>query len=359
MWLEMEWLRKIQANRSTVGLDIGSHSLKLAKVAKRKDGYHLEATGIKELKPGTIVNGDIKNKDELISAVSILVNQCDPSINRIVISMSGHGILSDKFLFKMKANENVEEVILWEAGQRSPFDVEDITLDYKILRRLPESSELEVLLVAAKNRIMQRYIDLLYEAGYSPVVVDADAFATYNCYCLENNGIAEHQTVALLNIGHELTTVIFVKDGLFHSSRDISIAGEFFTGSLRRSLNIDEKAARDIIGGREGSKFDSETVSRSLAFAAEELSAGIDLAFSYYRNSEKNDRISKIILSGGGAYIPELSDHLRKRHQTEVSISNPLAHLHYQTGMFGAVDPQSISAFLTVAVGLASRKTDL
>ncbi|MFW6221367.1 MAG: type IV pilus assembly protein PilM [Fibrobacterota bacterium] len=355
----MEWLRKFHGHQSTVGLDIGSHSLKLAKVAKRKDGYYLEATGIKELKPGTIVNGDIKKKDELIDAVTTLINQCDPSITQIVISMSGHGILSDKFLFKRNANENVEEVILWEAGQRSPFDVEDITLDYKILRELPESNELEVLLVAAKNKIMQGYIDLLYEAGFSPVVVDADAFAIYNCYCLENDGFPDSGTVVLLNIGHELTSVIFIKDGLFHSSRDISTAGEFFTKTLMRNLNVDEKVAKDIIAGRAVDSHDPVLVRRSMEFAAEELSAGIDLAFSYYRNSEKNDQIKKIVLSGGGAYIPELPSFLKKRHETEVQVSNPLAHLQYDMEMFGAVNPQSISAFLTVSVGLASRKLEI
>jgi Tfp pilus assembly PilM family ATPase len=39
-----------------------------------------------------------------------------------------------------------------EAGQRSPFDVDDITLDYKILHRNHESGEIEVLLIAAKIR---------------------------------------------------------------------------------------------------------------------------------------------------------------------------------------------------------------
>lgn len=355
----MEWLRKLQGSQSTVGLDIGSHSLKLAKVTRRKDDYFLEATGIKELQPGTIVNGDIKNKDELISAVATLINQCDPSITQIVISMSGHGILSDKFLFKMNPNENIEEVILWEAGQRSPFDVEDITLDYKILRELPDSNELEVLLVAAKNQIMQGYIDLLYEAGFSPVVVDADAFAIYNCYCLENGGRADPGTVVLLNIGHELTTVIFVKDGLFHSSRDISTAGDFFIKALMRNLMVDEKGARDIMSGRAAESHDKETITRSMEFAAEELSSGIDLAFSYFRNSEKSEKIKKIIVSGGGAYLPNLTSFLERRHETAVQVSNPLAHLQYEMGMFGAVDPQSISAFLTVAIGLASRKLEI
>jgi type IV pilus assembly protein PilM len=91
-------------------------------------------------------------------------------------------------------------------------------------------------------------------------------------------------------------------------------------------------------------------------YAFEELSSGIDLAFSYFKTSEKSEKIDKIILSGGGAYIANIIRFLEDRHNTIVQVSNPLAFLHHEPGLFGAIDPQKISAFMTVAVGLALRK---
>ncbi|MFW6249432.1 MAG: pilus assembly protein PilM, partial [Bacteroidota bacterium] len=167
----MDFLKKLKGQNSSVGLDIGNRSLKLVKLCTTKDGYILEATGIKELAPGTIEGSEIKKRDVLIEAITTLVNQCDPSIVEVIISMSGHGIITDKILFKINPDEDEEELILYEAAQRSPFDAEDITLDYKILRRFPESNEIEVLLVAAKNDLMQNYSDLLYDAGLKPVIV--------------------------------------------------------------------------------------------------------------------------------------------------------------------------------------------
>lgn len=353
----MNLLRKLRGEQSTIGLDIGSASIKLAEISKHKDGYRLNATGIKELKPGAIQGGEIRDREALIDAVVTLINQCDPSISDVVISMSGHGILTDKFRFTLEQNDNAEEMILWEAGQRSPFDVDDITLDYKILRRF-DSAEAEVLLVAAKNGVMQHYIDLLYEAGLRPIVVDVDAFAVYNCYCLELFNKAETGTVALLHIGHELTTVIFVKDGVYHSTRDISIAGDFFIKTLQRNLGVSHEDASAILKGKSKSELDQRAVAQSISYAADELSAGLDLAISYFKSSEKAEKVDKVILSGGGARIPGIADHLSDRHETAVSVSNPLAYLHYDQELFGGVDPQRISSFLTVAVGLALRATE-
>jgi type IV pilus assembly protein PilM len=352
----MNLLHKLRGESSTAGLDIGNHSLKLVKIRHLRNGYFLEAAGIKELPAGTIEGSEIKNRDALIDAITTLVNQCDPSTVEVVISMSGHGIISDKCNFKIDPNENAEEMILWEAGQRSPFDVDDITLDYKILHRKAETGEVEVLLVAAKNQIMQNYIDLLYEAGLKPVIVDVVSFAVNNCWALESARHQQGGVVALVNIGHNLTNVTFVKDGIYHSSRDISTACDFYTKTLQRNLGIGAEEASNILKGRTNQSLDVNTLRQSLDYASEELSTGIDLAFSYFKSSEKSDTIDKVVLSGGGAYIPNIGPLLEKRHQTTVQISNPMGSLTYDPSLFGSQDPRKFSALFTVAVGLGLRK---
>jgi type IV pilus assembly protein PilM len=352
----MNLFGKMRGQQSTVGLDIGNHSLKIVKMRHQKDGYFLEATGIKELPKGTIEGGEIKKRDVLIDSINMLVNQCDPSIREIVFSMSGHGIICDKITFKIEDDDNADELILWEASQRSPFDVDDITLDYKILRRFPDTNETEVLLVAAKNQIMQSYLDLIYDAALVPVIVDVDAFAITNSYALECAGLPDMGTVALLNIGHNMTNITFIKDGIYHSTRDISTAGEFFNRTLQRNMGLSSEEALMAIRGKTTGSVDMAALKQSVSYAAEELSSGIDLAFSYYKTSEKTDSIDKIVLSGGGAYIPSLVQFLEERHQTKVQIANPLAFVQYNKNLFGSTDVESISALLTVAIGLALRK---
>ena len=350
----MNILQKLRGETFTVGLDIGNHSLKLVKLRHAKTGLFLEATGIKELPPGTIDGSEIKNRTALIDSLTTLINQCDPRIVEVVINMTGHGIISDKFTFKIDPGENAEELILWEAGQRSPFDVDDITLDYKILHRNTQTNEFEVMIVAAKNQIMQSYIDLLYDAGLKPVVVDADAFAIANCYGFESGDDPSRGCVALLNIGHDLTTLAFINDGVYHSMRSISTAGVFFSKTLQRNLGVDSETAAAILKGRPEPSLDSTMVTQAVEYAAEELAAAVDLAFSYFKSSAKRESIDKIVLSGGGAYFPGIVSFLEKRHETKVVVSNPLSVLQYDHDLFGGA--QKIAALLTVATGLALHK---
>ena len=344
---------------STVGLDIGNHSLKVVKLRHQKNGYYLEGVGIKDLPKGTIESGEIKKRDVLVDLIAEIVGKCDPSspVREVVFSISGHGIISDKIALRIDEKEDADAVIRWEASQHSPFDAEDITLDYKILRKFPDTNETEVLLVAAKNHILHSYIDLIHDASLIPVIVDVDAFAIANTYASECAGMSDVGTVALLNVGHSMTGVTFIKDGIYHSTRDISTAGEYFNRILQRNLGLSSEDASLAIRGKTTASVDMDQLKNSVNYAAEELSSGIDLAFSYYKMSEHTDSIDKIVLSGGGAYIPGLQQYLEDRHQTRVQLSNPLASIQYNKDMFGGVDAQSISALLTVAVGLALRKT--
>lgn len=352
-------LNVIQGEPSTVGIDIGNYSVKISRIAHRPQGPVLIGAGIHVLKPETIVAGEIKNRDELLQGLTSLVHRTDPTgkIKDVILSLSwSYGVIADRIRLKSNKMESDEEVILMEAGQRSPFDVDNITLDYKILHKNPDTEEMEVLLVAAKLQVMQSYIDLLYEAGLRPVVIDVDAFAVTNAYLLSAPEEDANKVVSLINIGEYLTNLTFLKNGTYHSTRDIATACDFFVKTLMKNLKVDHEEAAEILRGRNLEKYNSATINRSIEFSAEELSVGIDLAFGYFQSSENNLKVEKMVLCGGGACILNLAGILAKRHNVEVEIVNPFQHIAIDEKKFNGPIPENISTILTVATGLALRK---
>lgn len=359
MSIKEKILEMIQGEPATVGIDIGNYSIKIAKVTHRDAGPLLTGAGVHVLKPDTIVGGEIKNRDELLHSLTALVHRTDPSnkIKDVVLSLSwSYGVIADRIKLKSSRSESDEEVILMEAGQRSPFDVDNITLDYKVLNKTPETEEMEVLLVAAKNQVMQSYIDLLYEAGLRPVVVDVDAFAVTNAYMLSAPAEDMEKVVSLINIGEHLTNLTFLKNGTYHSTRDIATACDFFIKTLMKNLKVDREEAADILRGKGLENHNQGALNRSIEFAAEELSVGIDLAFGYFQSSENNLKVEKMVLCGGGACIRNLAGILAKRHNVEVEIINPLAQIAYDEKKFSGPIPENLSTILTVATGLALRR---
>ena len=57
------------------------------------------------------------------------------------------------------------------------------------------------------------------------------SFALVNAYVMgrDTEELKSEGTVILVNIGADLTNVTFVRDGIYHSARDISTAGDYYT----------------------------------------------------------------------------------------------------------------------------------
>jgi type IV pilus assembly protein PilM len=352
-------LKLFQGEPATVGIDIGNYSIKIVKIAHRPSGPMLVGAGIHVLKPETLISGEIKNREELLQSLISLVRRVDPTgkIKDVVLSLSwSFGVIADRINLKLNKQQSDEELILMEAGQRSPFDVDDITLDYKILQKNPETDEMEVLLVAAKLQVMQSYIDLLYEAGLRPVVIDVDTFAVANAYLFSAPEADEEKVVALVNMGEHISNLTFIKNGIYHSTRDIAFACEDFVKAMMKTLKVEREGASEILLGKGWEKHDAAVIQRGLESAAQEFSLGMDLAFNYFQSSEHNLRMGKIVLCGGGACIPNLAGILSKRHNMEVEIADPLRNIAYDERKFNGPIPENISTILTVAAGLALRR---
>jgi len=350
-------LSRVKGESATVGLDIGNYAVKLVKIVHTRSGPKLVAFGYAELKPETLSNGEIKNRDALLETITTLIHNTDPEIKDVIVSLSwSFGVLGDRIELKSQKGKSDEDTILSEASQRPPFDVENITLDYKVLRRNVETQDLEVFLVAAKNQVMQSYINVLFDAGLRPIVVDVDAFAFANAYMYTVGEANPEDVTALINIGDSFTNITFLKGGIYHSTRDVSTAGDYFAKQIQRQLKVGREQAQNLVKGRETENIDPARLQSTIEFCCDELQVGIDLAFQYFQNTEKDTKVSKIVLCGGGACIPGVPEYLQRRHDTQVAVLNPLLNVALDQDVFQSPIPETTATLLTVAVGMALRK---
>lgn len=352
-------IRTILGDPVSIGLDIGSHSVKLVKIVHTPAGPKLSGAGLHVFREGTIVGGEIKNRDELLSAITTLVTKTDPTgkIKTVNFALSwSYGVIADRIKLRSVKGQSDEEIILMEAGRHSPFDVEDIQLDYKILKKDPKTGEMEVLLVASKIHVMQPYLSLIKDAGLDVINVDVDTFAAANAYHYMASPEDHDKVICIANIGQNVTNLTFIKEGLYHSTRDVSTGGSYFTHALEKELGVDLPEAILLLKGRSEGNYNTQAVQRSLRYASEELSVGLDLAFSYFQSSENNVEIDKLIITGGGANIQGLQDFLSDRHHLLVEVGNPFSKIQYDKKKFTEPIPPEIASTMMVAAGCAYRK---
>jgi type IV pilus assembly protein PilM len=341
--------------RTVAGLDIGASSIKLVKLEERSGGWALTTLGMREIPLETVVDEEIRDKDTVVFNVQSLIDQCDPKLKEVAISVSGHGVITDRITMDQKSGAEAEQAILFQAEQRSPFDVEDVTMDHHIIQVNEETHKMDVVLVAARNEFLNSYIELVSDAGLRPVIVDTDAFAILNAYQL-NYEIDPDKVIALIDIGFDTTSITFLKDGLYHSNRDLGTGGRLIYNAIMKEFRINQELASKTIKGEMGSSIDQDMLKATVVTASEELISGLEVGFSYFKSTAKVAKVDWIVLTGGGALIPFLPEFIQAKLNVPIEIGNPLRNIEYDPDIFKDAQPDKIAPLLAVAVGLASRK---
>jgi type IV pilus assembly protein PilM len=251
---------------------------------------------------------------------------------------------------RMKETE-AREVIRWEAEQHVPFDMDNVELDFQILDPVGEGLQMTVLLVAAKRELVDHKVALLADVGLTSTIIDVDAFALHNAFEI-NYPEAMHGVVGLVNIGHEVTNIYILDDGVPVLTRDIPVGTRRFREDLQRERGQSaEEAERMLQGGA-----NSEIPEAFLQTRTEELAVGIERAGAFLQTASRSaGGISRIFLTGGGARIPRLSRALGDRLQIPVQLANPIEKLQVAEGVFDDMQVDEVAPLLMLPIGLALR----
>ncbi len=344
-----------RGSKTTIGLDIGANSVKLVKLDHTKTGYSVSAIGIREFPPEAIVADEIRDREAVIFNIQSLIDQTDPKIKDVVVSISGHGVITDRFTIDKKTGAEAEQAILFETEQRAPFDIDDVSLDYHIIRTDDEANKMDVLLVAARKEYLAMFLELIQDCGLRPVIVDDDALAIYNAY-VNNYDVDPSRVTALVNIGYDVTNITYLVEGVYHSTRDVSAGTRDVYDAIQKEFRLNPELTNKALKGDMSDSVDQDMLKATIIAATEELISGIELAFSYFKSQAKIDNVDWLVLSGGGALIPYMPEFLQSKLGIPLEIANPLRNVDYDPELFQYLQPEKIAPLLAVPIGLAMRK---
>src|SRR5512145_3114302 len=112
--------------KSLVGLDIGSHSIKIVELVHHKKRYELKNFGIAQLPPEAIVDGVIMDSSVVAEAIRNLFVNLKIKNRNVSTSVASHSLIVKKIQLPLMTEDELEEQIQWEAGQYIPFEVEEV-----------------------------------------------------------------------------------------------------------------------------------------------------------------------------------------------------------------------------------------
>ena len=346
---------------SLVGLDIGSSSVKAVEINMkgRDKGFELKGLGIANLPNEAIVQGAFLNSGAIVDTIREAMDAGRFKTKDVAVAVSGHSVIVKKVSLPAMTREELEDQIEWEAEQYIPFDVNEVHLDFQILETSEGEGQMDVLLVAAKKDLVDDYVQVIIEAGLNPAAIDVAAFAVENAfeYNYEEPG---DEVIALINIGAQVVNINIVENGIPAFTRDITTGGNQYTEEIQKALSVSfEEAERLKLGGGDG---DQEVVPQEVEHAVRAVTdiviGEIARSLDFYTATSAESRITRVLLSGGGAKIVGLDSAFADRTGLTVEALNPLSRMLPSRGF----EPEALAELapsLGVGIGLATRRIAL
>jgi type IV pilus assembly protein PilM len=360
---------------SIIGLDIGTQTIKAVQFNRKGETLRLTGLAMLEIPPEIQEEADpVTKNDQIANLIKNLIKDNDFHVKDVVTSIAGDSVIVRYVKLPHMSVEELRNVISYEAEQYIPLAIDQVVLDFQILGEIEEENQkkIEVLLVAAKEEIVDQHIQLLKQAGMNPVLIDVDSFALENSYEL-NYGKIQGETIGLIHIGAKLTTINILEDGITHLTRDVAVAGNNFTREIQREFSLSFSEAEslkckegevlveteDILQLEIPKKDDKTTrIGEAIVPVLNKLVAEIQRSFDYYESSIRKKKISRIMLSGGASRLKNLDKFLADKLEVQVELNNPFKNIEISEKDFDLNDLVRNAQIFNIGVGLALRQVE-
>jgi type IV pilus assembly protein PilM len=334
------------------GLDIGSSSIKVTQsTVTGAKTFTVDSVGLALNPAGSIDFANPTVVEKLGPAVKQLLSEARIREKRVVVAVAENKVYSRILTMPTMSEAELSSAIKWEAEQFVPIPVAEVELDFSILEQQDKSTtdkKMLVYLVAAPKKYLQSMVDFLVGIGLEPIAVESEMVAVSRSLTFG----AGESTTLIVHMG-AMSTVLAIVDGSALSfSYVIDSGGVSLTRALAQSLSLPLPQAEEYkrTYGLDGKQLEGK-VRTGLLLILDSIVSEMRKAMEYHLSSRKT-RVTRIVLSGGGAYLPEFSTYLSEVFGgLEVIVSDPFAAASVARGL---TLPRE-KAVYSVSVGLSQR----
>src|SRR3989344_5131805 len=336
----------------SVGLDIGTKTIKMVELVKQGAGFSLRASGIVGHKGKT--PDQSKDEKELViltEAIRKLHKDAKISSKEVIIALPETQVYTRTIKFPLLTDAEVASAVKWEAEQYIPIPANEAIIQHQIVERREDTTppQVVVLLVAAPKALVEKYARAVEMSGMNLTTIETELMA------LVRSLAPMDQSSMIVDFGARSSDIAIAKNGTLVFSRSIPTAGEAFTRAVSQFLGVDETQAEEYkrTYGLSATQLEGK-VKQALDPVFRVVSDEMKKAIHFYQSEEKGDSPTSAILAGGTAGMPEAASALTKLLGIEVIVGNPFSEV--------SVDPQAVTQLAgyaplySIAVGLAMRE---
>ena len=311
-----------------ITLSIGSQTISMAEFSREKRGMlKIKRVETRDLIPDPAADASRTSQGALhISEMSAALKAKSQAVK---CTLPAQATFSRLVKIPSFSQEDFAKTVAFEAQQNIPYPLAEVTWDYKTVADA-KSHEPEVLIVAAKNDLLDEWSGSIAEGKLKLSTIDLSPLAIYNAFRY-NYGEPEGCSL-LIDLGARTTNLLFVETGKFFI-RTISSGGNTLTAAVAKEFGEpmiaaeERKCTAGSIG--RGSNFAEDEnpevakLAKVLRNSITRLHAEVARSISFYRSQQGGAAPSKIYLCGGGANLPLMREFWEEKLGLAVERFNP------------------------------------
>ena len=337
------------SDKTIIGLDIGSDSIKMVEIAHSKKGKQLETYGI--AKHGLALDGywDSSRLRQIGNIITEIMKAGNFSGVKTVMSVQSKDVYVTTMDFESSWNKKqIQDEIDKQAPYFLPYPPDEMRLSWSLIKNDPRivayTGKQRVIINALPDFVIENSKNLLEHVNLDGAALENQTISQIRACLTPDQG-----NTVLVDIGGKNTTFSIIVDGVLRSSSHVPVGTDKITEDLSKALGVENSIA-DFF------KMDINLVNLftlpkqvidNLAVIKSELGIFVDL------NRKVSQEPQKVVITGGGIYSPGFVEFF-KEFQTPVYVGNCLRRIVVTEDYKPYIYP--VVSQLATALGLALRE---
>ncbi len=325
-------LKFFEKDKSVLGIDIGTSSLKLVQARRESERAVLETYG--ELSTAAYGSKETGRAallmDEKVSEMILdLKREAGVTAKRGIVALPLRYSFITVIEMPELSDKELVEAVPYEARRYIPISVSNVILDWW---KIPtdETSEkakkgmIAILIVALQREIVEKYKQILEKAGIESLGFEVEVFSAARLL-----GARPNQANLFIDIGALSTKIAIAESGIIRSVHHVDRGSQQFTLTIAQSLGIDFKRAEEMkraVGIIQ--RPEAAGIRHTILPLIDSIFDEADRLRSTFRR-KSGVTVDKAMVLGGGGLMPGFLDYAIERLGIEVLIANPFQRFEY------------------------------
>ena len=315
-------------SQSSIALNIGSQRVSMAVFEPSKSGgLVLKAYASETIlaDPAT----EASRPAQVGYAITQLSQKLKAGRSKVRYAVAGSSVFTRFVKLPPLGDDDVEQLVTFEAQQHVPFPLDEVAWDYEILE---SAGEKEVVIVAIKADSLDELNESVTSTGLSTAEVDVAPMALYNAFRAAYSNVSD--PVLLIDIGAKTSDLLYIEGKRFFT-RSVAMGGAAVSTAISKEYGVPFAEAEAhktqsglvALGGGHTEQLDETTAALAMTIrnTLGRLPAEIARTTNYYRSQHGGNAPKLVVLAGGGANLPYTKEFFEEKLHLPVEFFNPIS----------------------------------